>query len=451
MKDFQLIKIFLASPGDVTEERNAVERIVEMINRNIAKERFLRLETIRWEKDTFPLLGSDAQNVVNQQIAEMFDYDLFIGIMWNRFGRPTPRAGSGTEEEFNRAFDSFKEIGRPEIMFYFNQAAANLKTLEDIEQKRKVIEFRNKLQNEGLIGDYSNLQEFQELLRNHLEKWLINRSPQKLDPPHVESNVNFEAKPVTSQTSSRTENSLSKSINDSGMWALIDKGFYNTEEVSEPEINKVKLKIPVASAEDDAAIRELQPNQYGRGTPIAFAYQNTGAIARVVEATRNSKNLQTAWELMLQLEETDSGILSEFNFNNLSADQIAEMRARFILLNESPVEHNRSNLHRSSNLNDSLLLGVLQGRRSGVVIEKSILPDLWKSLNKNIELFLPLARLWSVFHLITTNTCEHILELTLGPVSNNKLRIKFRGRRRKQYVNQSPVIIEFEGYCNLDS
>ena len=174
-------------------------------------------------------------------------------------------------------------------------------------------------------------------------------------------------------------------------------------------------------------------------------------MARVVEATRNSNNLETAWELTLHLEETDSGILSEFNFNNLSVDQIAEMRARFILLNEPPVEHNPGNLHRPSNLNDSLLLGVLQGRRSGVVIEKSILPDLWKSHNRNIELFLPLARLWSVFHLITTNTCEHILELTLGLVSSNKLRVKFRGLRRKQYVNQSPVIIEFEGYCNLDS
>jgi hypothetical protein len=63
------------------------------------------------------------------------------------------------------------------------------------------------------------------------------------------------------------------------------------------------------------------------------------------------------------------------------------MRARFILLNESPVEHNRGNLHRPSNLNDSLLLGVLQGRRSGVVIEKSILPDLWKAITEILNCF----------------------------------------------------------------
>ncbi len=468
MADLQLIKIFLASPGDVAEERNAVEQVIETINRNLGSEKRVRLETVRWEKDTYPLLGSDAQNVVNRQIAGagMSDCDLFIGIMWNRFGRPTPRAGSGTEEEFNTALESFKNTGRPEIMFYFNQAPANINTVEAIEQKRKVIEFRNKLQDEGLIAHYSGLQEFKDLLRNHLEKWLINRSPQKLEPPHVaESNtVGMTTSAISSGSAAPKGNIPSSSsaeiISDSGMWVLIDKGFYLAEEVNEPEVNKVKLKIPVSKAEEDAAMREFQPDQYGRKSPIPFAHQNVGAIARVTEAARTSKNSQTFWEITLQLEETDAGFMSEFNFNNFSADEIAKMRARFILLNEFPGSNrysagssNRSapfGRRRSSNIDDTFLMAAVQAGSSGVVIEKSVLPDLWKSLDKNVELFLPLARLWSVFHLITSNTCEHILELTLGPVKDEKLHVKFRGRRRKQYVNQEPAVIEFEGDCNLD-
>lgn len=450
MRDLQLLKIFLASPSDVLEEQNAVEQVVETINRNLGREKRTRLETVRWEKDTYPLMGSDAQNIVNRQIAEMADYDLFIGIMWNRFGRPTPRAGSGTEEEFDRALESFKSNGRPEIMFYFKQAPANLTTQQDIEQKGKVIEFRGKLQNEVLISDYSDLQRFKDLLRNHLEKWLINRSPEKLEPPQVESKVRSNeafSSPVVS-TDAR-DDSASKSISDSGMWVLIDKGFYIAEEVNEPEMNKVSLKIPITGAEEDAAIRELQPDQYGRKGPIQFAHQNVGAIARVMDVTRNSKDSQTTWELVLQLEETNTGFFSEFNFNNFTADKIAEMRARFILLNESPVNRTPGVSQRAADLNDGLLLATVQGRNSGVVIEKSVLPDLWKSLDKNIAMFLPLARLWSVFHLITSNTCEHILELTFGPIQDEKLHIKFRGRRRKQYVNQEPVIIEFEDDCTL--
>lgn len=324
MSDLQLIKIFLASPGDVIEERNAVEQVVETVNRNLGMEKRIRLETIRWEKDTYPLLGSDAQNIVNQQIAGMTGYDLFIGIMWNRFGRPTPRAGSGTEEEFDRALESFKTNGRPEIMFYFNQAPANINTLQDIEQKRKVIEFRSKLQNEDLIAEYSDLQEFKDLLRNHLEMWLINRSPQKLEPPQVETKVESNTMSATPSVSSGAGNSLPESIDDSGMWVLLDKGFYLAEEVNEPEINRVRLKISVTRAEEDAAMRELQPDQYDRKSPIPFAHQNVGAIARVMEATRSSKNSQTSWQLVLQLQETDTGFFSEYSFNNFTADQIAD-------------------------------------------------------------------------------------------------------------------------------
>ena len=43
------------------------------------------------------VIRSDPQDVVNRQIGE---YDLFVGILWNRMGTPTAVATSGTEEEF---------------------------------------------------------------------------------------------------------------------------------------------------------------------------------------------------------------------------------------------------------------------------------------------------------------------------------------------------------------
>jgi hypothetical protein len=79
-----------------------------------------------------------------------------------------------------------------------------------------------------------------------------------------------------------------------------------------------------------------------------------------------------------------------------------------------------------------------------------VLPDLWQNTGKNIDLFLPLARLWSVFHLITSNTCQYILELTLGPVIDEKVHVKFRGQRHRQATNVPPYIISFEGDCDLN-
>ena len=44
-------------------------------------------------------MGSDPQQIINSQVSD--EYDIFIGILWTRFGTPTERAGSGTEEEFS--------------------------------------------------------------------------------------------------------------------------------------------------------------------------------------------------------------------------------------------------------------------------------------------------------------------------------------------------------------
>lgn len=61
----------------------------------------------------------EAQAIVNRDVG---DFDVMIGIMWKHFGTPTGAAGSGTEEEFQLAYDSWRSSGRPRIMFYFSEA-----------------------------------------------------------------------------------------------------------------------------------------------------------------------------------------------------------------------------------------------------------------------------------------------------------------------------------------
>lgn len=91
----------------------------------------------------------------------------------------------------------------------------------------------------------------------------------------------------------------------------------------------------------------------------------------------------------------------------------------------------------------------VSGLNSRVKVEGSVLPDLWKIIGKDVGSFLPIARLWSIFHLVTSNICEYILELKLGPIVDEKVYVKFRGQRHKQYVNVNPYIIEIEGNCDL--
>ncbi len=118
MNNNNKLRVFIASPGDVAEERDIVSHVVGEVQRMLGGFRSVELEPVRWETHAWPDIGEDAQDVINNEIGE---FDILIGVMWKRFGSPTKRADSGTGEEFQRAYDYFKKYGRPKIMFYFRK------------------------------------------------------------------------------------------------------------------------------------------------------------------------------------------------------------------------------------------------------------------------------------------------------------------------------------------
>jgi hypothetical protein len=87
--------VFVASPGDVLEERDVVSVIVEELRRILGELRQVDLETVRWETHGWPDVGADAQDVINREIGQ---FDILVGVMCRRFGTPTKRGDSGTIE-----------------------------------------------------------------------------------------------------------------------------------------------------------------------------------------------------------------------------------------------------------------------------------------------------------------------------------------------------------------
>ena len=183
-------QIFVASPSDVIEERELISEIVAQeirrifrVQNQIFKGEQFDINVIRWEKDTIPDVGEDAQDVINKQVGE---FDVFIGIMWKRFGTPTGRALSGTSEEFERAFNSYKKYNRPKIMFYFRTTAFYPRTSDEISQLGKVIEFKEKIKDLGVIyGEYENPLQFEREVREHLIKQLFLLLDSKLKTEQV--------------------------------------------------------------------------------------------------------------------------------------------------------------------------------------------------------------------------------------------------------------------------
>src|SRR5215510_13296840 len=111
----RLFRLFVSSPADCENERQALAEVVDRLNRVGADTAGLRLQLFTWKGDVIPQIGPGPQIVVDEQTPP---YDVFIGIMSARFGGDDKRE-SGTEQEARRALRLFENTGAPWILFYF--------------------------------------------------------------------------------------------------------------------------------------------------------------------------------------------------------------------------------------------------------------------------------------------------------------------------------------------
>lgn len=167
------LRVFIASPGDVPEEREIASLVVSELRRVFEDLLPIPLEAVRWETHAWPDVGVDAQDVINREIGE---FDIFVGIMWRRFGTPTKRARSGTDEEFQRAYDYFRKYKRPRVMFYFRKSPFYTTDVRELKQFQKVIKFRRELEKLGvLFWEYDTPIDFERSVREHLIRQILPR------------------------------------------------------------------------------------------------------------------------------------------------------------------------------------------------------------------------------------------------------------------------------------
>ncbi len=168
MADVEEVRIFIASPSDLEEERDAVKRVIERVNLAMADLEPIRLRAIKWETDVQPAIGGDAQDIVNSALAG--EYEVFIGILWTRFGTPTPRSDSGTLEEFEAAVARHKmDSSSVSVMFYFKDAPQAPMDI-DTEQLQKVQDFRKKYKDIGIYGTFTDTRNFENTLQINLTR-----------------------------------------------------------------------------------------------------------------------------------------------------------------------------------------------------------------------------------------------------------------------------------------
>ncbi len=168
--DFRrIVRIFIASPSDVAEERRRVDEVLEELNHSaITSQARVVLHAVKYERLP-PTLGEIQPGIFRDR----GNIDLVIGMMWSRFGTPTAGVGSGTEAEFRDAFTRFgKEV--EDILWYFRIDPPP--SDHDRQQYEKVQKFRQEYANVGRYAEYRGVEDFLRQLREHLGRWVTSQA-----------------------------------------------------------------------------------------------------------------------------------------------------------------------------------------------------------------------------------------------------------------------------------
>ena len=182
MDNAKIYKCFIASPSDVMEERNACEEIFESINKSIGESQLFRIESVRWEKDAVPEFASDGQDVINRQLTPG-GHDIFVGIFGKKFGSPTPRAASGSKEEFDQAYSSWKKTGAPQIQLYFKPDFIP----ESEVESQKIKDFKDTVASDGgLYSEYNDLEDFKNKFRINITKTILKMHHRQVQKDYFE-------------------------------------------------------------------------------------------------------------------------------------------------------------------------------------------------------------------------------------------------------------------------
>lgn len=164
--NYQEMKIFLSSPGDVLAERSIAKDIIENVGRICREPLQLYFDVIRWE-DMTPTISDDQtiQEKINEKIR---DCHVFILILNKRYGSvENGQEKSNTEREVEAAFNLMKHNKKIKFLAYYKELHENN---DQGSQEKEVRELRKKLSEEKgvLYFPYKNCEHFKECFMHHL-------------------------------------------------------------------------------------------------------------------------------------------------------------------------------------------------------------------------------------------------------------------------------------------
>ncbi|MFJ9099508.1 hypothetical protein ACIRJM_13605 [Streptomyces sp. NPDC102405] len=158
----KVMSVFVASPGDTSDERDAVEAAIRSWNSDYCLSKGIILLPLRWELDATPRLGSgSAQDGINRELVDRAD--IIVAMFKNRLGKPTSNGLSGTAEEIEKGI----ERGLHTHVFF---SAGSFPRNVDPAQVGALQGFRARLESAGIIGEYMSPEDLASKARSALAR-----------------------------------------------------------------------------------------------------------------------------------------------------------------------------------------------------------------------------------------------------------------------------------------
>ena len=190
MARIQEYNVFIASPGDVPEERAAARDVCRQLNEDpLIRKGNAAFRAVGWE-EAFPEAGRP-QEIINRLVR---DCDLFVCLFHKRLGTPSGKEESGTLEEFLLAYDSWRELKKPHIMLYFKDVQIKSPAEFNDLQLKKVFDLRGRVEGERLLlfDTFSETKDFRTKLTQHIKSWLAQKRTKKAAPKLRPKEVSLE-------------------------------------------------------------------------------------------------------------------------------------------------------------------------------------------------------------------------------------------------------------------
>ncbi|WP_449247080.1 DUF4062 domain-containing protein [Desulfarculus baarsii] len=164
--DAKVFNVMIASPSDVTEERDIACEIIHQWNVINSETRKIVLLPMRWETHSSPENGNRPQEIINKQLVTRSD--MIVSIFWTRLGSSTGLYPSGTVEEI----EEHRKANKLSILYFIERPVP--KHLIESSQLYELKEYKNASFKKGLCRVVTERENFEKIFSSQLQL-ILNR------------------------------------------------------------------------------------------------------------------------------------------------------------------------------------------------------------------------------------------------------------------------------------